>query len=205
MRSALLACLGVFVCAGAAAADGLYAEFQFGSSSYQDGDLSLFGGTGEAEYHPGINVGGAVGTRMLDGKLRLEGALSYRTAELDEVESTSVSGSPDLGVVALLGNAYFDIPVPWRVKPYVGGGLGVAIFMLDDLGATQIENPDAQIAGNLMAGAFYPLGKRFELDLRYRWLASADADFEAQLGSSHDHAELEFRAHEVVGTVRVLF
>jgi opacity protein-like surface antigen len=205
MRSTLLACLGLFVCAGAASAEGLYAELQFGSSSYQDGDFSAGGQTGQADYHPGFNAGGAVGARLKGELLRLEGAVSYRQSELNEIEGGGVSGAPDLGAVALLGNAYLDVPVPFAVKPYVGGGLGVAIFMLDDLGATQVDSPDARIAGNLMAGVFWPFAHNLELDLRYRWLASDDAQFETSFGPSNDHVEIEFRAHEVVAALRVLF
>lgn len=195
MHKAWIVCLGIGLAAGPAAGDGLYAELQIGSSSFQDADLSGGGGSAEVEYDPGFTVGGAVGGRMLEGLLRAEGAVSYRRAEIDEVGGANVSSADaDLGVTALLGNVYLDIPVSFPIKPYVGGGFGVAIFTPDN---AFDDDEDARVAGSLMVGGFYPVMENLELDLRYRWLASDDPEF--------DNVDLEFRTHEVVAAVRVLF
>jgi opacity protein-like surface antigen len=209
-----LACLGLVACAALAPAaaranDGLYLELQGGGSFWQDADVSVDGvGSGTAEFEDGWNAGAALGFRIFE-MLRLEAHASYRQADLDRVDvgPLSVSGEGFAGAAAVLGNAYFDIPVPLPIKPYVGGGAGVAIFWADvDGNSIDVDDDDTEFAWNVMGGVFIPVLRHLELDVRYRYLRSDDPEVDADfLGLGEGTARAEFEVHEVVGALRVVF
>lgn len=212
MRPALYVCLALALAAGPAAAelnDGLYLELQGGGSFWEDADISVSGiGSGRVEFDDGWNAGGALGFRIFE-MLRLEAHASFRKADLDTVNvgPVSLSGDGFAGAAAFLGNAYFDIPFPLPIKPYVGGGAGVALFSADvDGNEVDVDDEDTKFAWNLMGGVFVPLFRHFELDLRYRYITSDDPKVDAEfLGLGEGTAKAEFEAHEVVGALRIVF
>lgn len=215
-RARLAVCLGLALgCLAlgplpAAANDGLYLELQGGASFLQDADVSLSGiGSGEVEFDTGFNAGGAIGFRILE-MLRLEAHGSYRHADLDRavIGGTSLDVSDGFaGAAAFLGNAYFDLPFPLPIKPYVGGGMGVAIFSADvDGSSVDVDGDDTQFAWNAMGGVFIPIFRHLELDARYRYITSEDPKVDADfLGLGSGTIRAEFEAHEVVGALRVVF
>jgi len=194
----------------AAANNGLYLELQGGASFIQDADFSLDGvGSGSADFDTGFNAGGAIGFRVLE-MLRLEAHASYRQADLDRAEINGTSLDVDdgfAGGAAFLGNAYFDIPLPLPIKPYVGAGLGVAIFSADvDGNSVDLDDDDTNFAWNVMGGFYIPIFRHLELDARYRYITSDDPEVDADfLGLGSGTIETEFEAHEVVGALRVVF
>jgi opacity protein-like surface antigen len=195
--------------ATALANDGLYLELQGGGSFWQDADVSVTGvGTGSVEFEDGWNAGAALGFRIFE-MLRLEAHGSYRQADLDRVEvgPLSVSGEGFAGAAAVLGNAYFDIPLPLPIKPYVGCGAGVAIFWADvDGNSIDVDDEDTEFAWNVMGGVFIPVLRHLEIDVRYRYLESDDPEVDADfLGLGAGTAKAEFEVHEVVGALRVVF
>jgi opacity protein-like surface antigen len=193
----------------AAANDGLYLELQGGASFLEDADVSFGGVGGSVDFETGFNAGGAIGFRILE-MLRLEAHGSYRHADLDhaEIGGTSLDVSDGFaGAAAFLGNAYFDIPFPLPIKPYVGAGMGVAIFSADvDGSSIDVDGDDAQFAWNVMGGFFIPIFRHLELDARYRYITSDDPEVDADfLGLGSGTIRAEFEAHEVVGALRVVF
>lgn len=61
---------------------------------------------------------------------------------------------------AAMGNVYLDLPVPFLVKPYVGGGAGVA--------HTTIDGSSTNFAWNVMAGVGIKLLPLTDVDLMVR-------------------------------------
>jgi opacity protein-like surface antigen len=215
MRRSILAGLGLGLCLGlaagpAAANNGLYLELQGGGSFFEDSDISLIGvGSGNVEFETGFTAGGAIGFRIFE-MLRLEAHGSYRQADFDHVEiggmSVDTSGG-FAGAGAFLGNAYFDIPLPLPIKPYVGGGAGVAIFSADVNGSTvDVDDEDVNFAWNVMGGFFVPIFRHLELDVRYRYITGEDPEVDADLlGLGAGTIQSDFEAHELVGALRVVF
>ena len=218
MRIARIVSLAVVLAAAPAAADplndGIYLELQGGGSWFQDSDLHVESGLvsadGQAEFDPGWNAGGAIGFRIFQ-MLRLEAHGSWRMADFDEVHldgSTVNTDDAFAGAAAFLGNVYFDIPVPLPIRPYVGGGAGVAIFSADvDGNEVDVDDDDTQFAWNVMGGVFVPIFRHLELDVRYRYITADDPEVDADLlGLDVDGTvKAEFEAHEVVGALRVVF
>ena len=213
MRSALLVCLGLGLAAGPAAADGLnngvYLELQGGGSFWDDADVTVSGvGSGSVNLEDGWTAGGAIGFRAFE-MLRLEAHGSFRRADLDSVHAGGVDLSGDgwAGTAAFLGNAYFDIPIPFPIRPYVGGGAGVAIFSADTNGNTvSVDGDSTKFAWNVMGGVFWPVFRHLELDARYRYITSDDPTLDAKLlGFADGKVKAEFSAHELVAALRVVF
>ena len=215
MRSALLVCLGLgWVCVSVPAAaemnNGFYIELQGGGSFWDDADVSVSGGggSGTVKFDDGWTAGGALGFRVFD-MLRLEAHGSFREADLDSVNvgAVNLDGEGWAGTAAFLGNAYFDVPIPFPVKPYVGAGAGVAIFSADvDGNSVSIDDDDTEFAWNVMGGLLWPVFRHLELDARYRYITSDDPSVDANVfGLGGGKVKAEFSAHEVVGALRVVF
>jgi opacity protein-like surface antigen len=212
VRKSLLVCLALLAAAPAAADEvnnGLYLELQGGASFWDDANVSVSGvGSGKVDFDTGWTAGGAIGFRAFDW-LRAEAHGSFRRADLDSVKvgSLHVSGEGWAGTAAFLGNVYLDLPVPFPIKPYVGGGAGVAIFNADtNSNSVSIDDDDTEFAWNVMGGVFWPVWRHLELDLRYRYITSDDPTVDADLfGFGNGKVKAEFAAHEVVGALRVVF
>jgi len=211
VRSVLLVGLGLGLASVPAAAEmnnGVYIELQGGGSFWDDANVSVTGlGSGEAKFDTGWTAGAALGFRAFD-MFRLEGHASFRRADIDTVSVGGIETADGwAGTAAFLGNAYFDIPIPFPVKPYVGGGAGVAIFSADvDGNAVDVDDDDTEFAWNVMGGLLWPVWRHLELDARYRYITSDDPSIDADLlGLGTGQVKAEFSAHEVVGALRIVF
>lgn len=211
VRNLLLVGLAFGLVAGPAAAEmnnGVYIELQGGGSFWDDANVSVSGiGSGDAEFDDGWTAGGALGFRIFD-MFRLEAHASFRRADIDTVSAGDLETSEGwAGAAAFLGNAYFDIPIPFPVKPYIGGGAGVAIFSADvDGNSVDVDDDDTEFAWNAMGGILWPVWRHLELDARYRYITSDDPSIDADLlGLGTGQVKAEFSAHEVVGALRVVF
>lgn len=215
--SATRLCLGLALGLGAVADraaadelnDGVYLELQGGGSFWDDADVSASGiGSGSVKFDDGWTAGGALGFRAFH-MLRLEAHGSFRRADLDSVEvgGVDLSGDGWAGTASFLGNAYFDLPIPFPIRPYVGAGAGVAIFSADVNGsAVSVDDDDTEFAWNVMGGLLWPVFRHLELDARYRYITSDDPTVDADvLGLGDGKVKAEFAAHEVVGALRVVF
>ena len=195
--------------------NGLYLELQGGASfwdhanvSVSSSDVLLADRSGKVDFDTGWTAGGAIGFRAFDW-VRVEANGSFRRADLDSVKvgGLHLSGQGWAGSAAFLGNVYLDLPVPFPIKPYIGGGAGVAIFSADTNGNNlSIDDDDTKFAWNAMGGVFWPVFRHLELDLGYRYITSDDPKVDASLfGLGNGKVRAEFAAHEAVGALRVVF
>lgn len=148
-------------------------------------------------FDPGVYTGGTGGYDF--GFLRLEGELSYRNSEIDTVTNQSngehfrnVNG--DLGVFAVMFNAYFDLHNPSRVTPYLGGGIGFATLHLSDTngygniqGFTHLydDSSDTVFASQIGAGVDVALTNRYSLDIGYRYFITEKSTLDGDVISSN--------------------
>jgi opacity protein-like surface antigen len=185
---AAAACGSLF--ATAASAQGF-----FGSDRY----VSIGGGaTGDGEYHLDYpeNAGrqtiaqesGTIGQLAFGsrtGAWRLEGAVSLRkqdTVSTYAFRSTIIPPSTREGEVEIRTfdlNAYYDLPIAGPVRPYVGGGLGVASASLED----PITDGDEGSALHLqaMAGVSLEISPRAALFAEGRLQRTGDIQVETQI------------------------
>ena len=153
----------------------------------------------ELSYETGYVVSAALGQAYNNG-LRAELELAYRTNDLDEVKfsffgipaSTSVDG--ELSSWGFLANAYYDFPTQSAIRPFIGAGVGSVNVEIELEGESE---DDWVLAYQLMAGFGFALSRDVNLDLQYRFFASADPDF--------DGIEVEYMTHNVMAGLRFNF
>jgi opacity protein-like surface antigen len=190
---------------------GGYVELESGVAAIPDAVVHGPFVDGDLDLHPGFVTGGAVGAQLTPF-LRLEGAMNYREAQVDNffVEGFVSDGDGSFGAFSTFANAYVDLAIPGvPVTPFIGGGLGVAVVTLDTYDPFErvyIDDESVQFAWNLSAGASWALGERIDLVTRYRYFATEDTDEDYKDGTLRfGEADVEMDSHEAVLGVRFRF
>jgi opacity protein-like surface antigen len=193
----------------AQAANGLYIEGNLGGSFPEEIDISGEGASGNAELKNALVYGGAVGYRLND--FRVEANVSYRNSDIDRVtvEGFALDGAGDVGALTGMVNAYYDVNLGMPIRPFVGGGVGVARVAIDSGrdALLQVDDEDTAFAWNLMAGVSYDVSRNLTVSAGYRYLRVGDLEFDASvpgLGTGTLQAD-GFGSHEVLIGVRFGF
>ncbi len=201
--------LALIASPSSAQADGLYISifgglnFQSDSSGSQtsSGTPSTFTAFSE-DADTGFVLGGTVGASLdkwLHG-LRAEVEASYRRNDIQgawiNVIDFSASSSSEAGPLtanvsnfALLANVWYDVEMGWKVKPYLGGGVGWARAKLDGAaavttstgccaldGAQTFSRENSGFAWQLGAGFNYEASPGVNVGLGYRYFRGPDFD-----------------------------
>jgi outer membrane protein OmpA-like peptidoglycan-associated protein/outer membrane protein W len=166
-------------------ADGFYIGLNGGWNwaQHQKVDVGALGiagarGTYKAKYDDGYGINGAVGYGW-DNGFRTELEIGYKENQFKN--ALGVGGMNGRSQVwSAMANVYYDIPVSFALKPYVGGGLGVANW--DAKGGLtnspfRFNDDSTDIAWQAIAGVGYNIDPNWTLSLEYRY-------FETPLGSS---------------------
>ncbi len=210
--------LGLVVGLAAAApaqAQGWYAGIQGGVTFAQDADNESGGVNVESTQDTGFNIGGMVGYD-LGNSFRVEGELTYRQNDIDELDVSDLglgvdelSGTGDVSALSFMANGFYDFDVAWPVKPYIGGGIGFARVSLNDAGAEAggvsvelADDEDVVFAYQFGAGLSYPINPTMLISLDYRYFATSDPEFEDADGDDFDS---EYRTHNIGLSVRFRF
>jgi opacity protein-like surface antigen len=179
---------------------GPYGEFRGGGLFVADSNTKLSGtpGSHTADFDAGFAIAGAVGYRF-NRHLRAEVEAGYRQAEIGELTIPGLGrldGDWDIGVVTTLVNVIYDIDYrDAPVVPYVGGGFGYGLAMLDSdaEAALRMDASSAELAWNLLAGVRFRVTGNALLSVGYRYLETTDPDFDGSAG----WIASEFSSHEV--------
>ncbi len=192
--------LALFAGASTAQADGLYisafggANFAQDSSAgalFTDGASTQITANWATDADTGFVIGGAVGTHLdkwVQG-LRVELEASYRRNDVsgvwgtagftDTTDLVSSSGTIDanLSTFAVLANAWYEHDMGWKVKPYVGGGIGWARTKFDGASISPLivfDRENDGFAWQLGAGFNYEASPGVNVGLGYRYLNGPD-------------------------------
>ncbi|MGQ9369538.1 outer membrane protein [Azospirillum sp. ST 5-10] len=206
-----------------AADSGVYVRAQVGGAfpaGLDDGNWldpadSRLGG----DLDDGFLVGAGVGYAFANG-LRADVTLDYRPGldyEADAADAFGNSGtaSADASVLTGLVNLYYEVPVAFAVRPYVGVGVGFARNRLDTVdyslngGALARESGETQtsFAWALMAGASFDLTTAVTLDVGYRYLDAGELESSGRFENGATAAALssDLHLHEAMATLRYRF
>lgn len=132
------------------------------SNFYEQYDLST-----------GWSAGASVGMRVL-GWARVEAELSHQEFGTDRVSDVAggvvLSSARDtnghhVAATYLLGNVWADIPTPYSITPYFGGGAGAAWANLN--GTWPTPGGETKVNGNVAFA--WQLGGGFQYDFAPRW------------------------------------
>lgn len=137
--------------------------------------------TGKIKTDSGFSVAGALGYKMRN--FRFEGEFSYSKNGAGEVEfedGTRRSLGGDFVTSTYMLNAYYDIPLTPRFRPYIGGGLGFANFSANDVfvyEANRLRGSNTLFAFQFKAGLGYQLNENVNVFIGYRLLGLDGQDY----------------------------
>jgi opacity protein-like surface antigen len=190
------------------AAEGPYLCGNVGLAMANDSDVtepvSLPGITLNFEFDKGFGVGGAVGYGI--GNIRVEGEIAYQKNDMDKATAEGFAGSADLtgniSSTALLFNGYYDFKNESAFTPFISVGIGVAKVNVNDFntpgsGVPNADEDDTVFAYQVGAGIAYAVNDRVNIDVKYRYFATEDPEF--------DTVKTEYSSHNVYAGVRVYF
>ena len=177
-----------------------YISGQIGIAFLTDSDLSASDGSGTIEFDPGFATSFAGGVNF--GMFRVEGEIGYQVNDFDKASICSggycVSGnasSGDASALSMLGNFYIDFVNNTPFTPFITAGMGVARIGLNDIDGHDYD--DTVFAYQVGVGVAFAINKNMNIDLKYRYFATTDPDFEG--------IEAEFASHNVYCGFRYTF
>lgn len=187
----LLCAALALVLSSAQAAEGPYVSLQGGASFLSDADNVGGGISIESSFETGFGLAAAVGYGIRNSAIRVEAEVSYRRNDFDKLTITNDGGDGsfnDLSFVAdgnisalgVMANVFYDFRLGHRVKPYVGGGIGVARLSIDNaaiLGGTVVDDDDTVFAYQVGGGVGFEVTPATTIFLDYRYFATADPSF----------------------------
>jgi opacity protein-like surface antigen len=139
---------------------------------------SIFGGpptTTRLSFNTGVRLDLDGGYQFNDSwALDMELGYIYNSVDFSNSSATASRG---LYQVPLLLNAIYTLPVDWRIKPYLGIGMGGVATGLNTL-------RDVNGAGQLLAGLKFQLSQRIDLGLGYKFLITTPHDWNDFLGTT---------------------
>jgi len=186
-------------------AEGLYVSGNIGVAILSDADVTDTkpAGTpnGSLEYDTGTALGIAVGYDY-GNDIRAEFEIEYQKNDMDKFNpsgSGAVTVNGDISSVAFLANGYYDFHSESDFTPFVSGGLGFASLSMNDFNTSGfiVDDDQTVFAYQLSLGVAYAVNKRVDVDVKYRYFATSDADF--------NNATVEYATNNVTIGVKVGF
>jgi opacity protein-like surface antigen len=174
----------------------IYFAGYMGLNSFNDSKFneSTTGSSGDFGLDNGLSFAGALGIR-LSQQLRFEGEYNYASTDIASVDIAG-AGSFDIGGTfkskVIFANLYYDLDVPWKIQPFIGGGLGYGWHSGEiDNGSgllVSTSSEDANFMWNVAAGLKYRPTTDMAFTAGYRYVDSLDLNF-----GSYD---FDYGAHE---------
>lgn len=197
--------------ASAQTSPGPYVGVGAGVNLLSDSDFNILTGVNvDNEYDPGVAIAGFVGYdfgRVWSlGGFRVEGEISYRMNEVDVHSVAALGGDQpgsngDARTLALMANVYHDFATSSRLRPYIGGGLGVAVVNFSDYGIAAVpdvlDDEDTTFAWQLMGGVSYDITDRLSLGIEYRYF-SAEPRLTSSAPTLSVSNDVDFDSHSVL-------
>ena len=197
----LIACTLLALPAVSLGATGWYGGVKAGVAIAADSDLSVTGlPTLQIEYDAGYTISGAIGYIM--EKFRLEGELSYQANDVDSLGGVSLDllgESVEVTALTFLANGYWDFDNGSGFTPYLTTGIGMTKVELEATG--EPSEDDTVFAYQFGVGVGLSLSETVLLDVGYRYLGAADAEFT----DGSDKAEVEIGSHNITIGIRWAF
>ncbi len=154
----------------------------------------------EVDFDPGWAFEGAIGI-ALDSGVRGDISVGLRRNTIDKIEEpNSVDLDGSVTTWTGMGNVYYDLDfgraLGWTgaitmVKPFIGGGLGVArIYMkLDDVNGVNIDKTETtyELAYQGTVGVGFHFTDHVALTTSYQYLGTTNPTFNGEEGSYQTH------------------
>jgi opacity protein-like surface antigen len=142
----------------------------------------------------GWRAGGAFGYSF-SSIFSIEGEASFLNQDFDsfseDLLGNDLEADGDLSIITGMVNIVVGFPVSSMVRPYIGGGVGIAHVSMDDVelvfpGTRHIDDDDSSFAAQAFLGLDFMLFDNVAIGGRYRVLHISDLEFEDDLDLKHD-------------------
>jgi opacity protein-like surface antigen len=158
--------------------------------------------TGTLQIENSSSFAGALGIR-LSQQLRLEGEYTYASGGVSRAEISGVGNfamGGELQSKVIFANLYYDFDVPWKIQPFLGGGLGYGWHSAEIVdGSSMLTNSSGDAAGvmwNFGGGIKYRPRTDMAFTAGYRYVdAFSDmsyGNYDINLGSHEMRVGLEW-------------
>jgi len=196
---------GSFFTSGFCASEGPYAGISGNAVFVSDIDIDNI----ELQFDSGFGIGLIGGYDF--GRYRVEGELTYRKNDVDQIEiesqsAGSIDADGDISTTSFMVNGYLDYENKTPITPYVGLGLGISIISFNDItiaGIDFVDDDAARLAAQLSAGLGYSVSDSLIIDLGYRYMITDEIDFEDDSGDVI--ADDSYKSHNITIGLRVMF
>jgi opacity protein-like surface antigen len=181
------------ICIAATSADAqYYFEGNTGVSVLKDADIDSGGTPFIGRFDKGYILTGALGYSM--DSFRLEGEISYRKNNWDEVEDSSGFFAKTAGyfsAITIMANAWRDFNIKPNWNMFVGGGVGLSQMNMEitqvGLVATAGDFSDNVFAYQAGVGVSYQWLPKTNLVVQYRLFGTEQVDFSDDGGDKYDY------------------
>ena len=174
---------------------GPYGTILVGLNILSDSEINGF--TNTTDYSPLIGLGGAFGYDF--GNFRVDGEIALRGNMISRLGVTPIDG--DTLAWSYMVNGYFDFPTNGPVKPYIGGGIGLATVAIDwhvpgffPFSQVSIaDDSDSGVAYQFSGGIGYEINPRTTVSFGYRYFAVEEMLMVDAIGFPFT---MEYQSHE---------
>lgn len=143
----------------------------------------------------GLGIGVEVGMRI-GSNLRVEGELTYRSNDVDEVDG--VSTTAEMTSTTLMVNALYDFNSESGLTPYIGGGLGMSSV---EFSISTSSFDDTVLAAQLIGGVMFELSPGLTMSVDYRLFGTQDL----ALGAGFGFGDVEYINSSVFVGIKKFF
>jgi opacity protein-like surface antigen len=166
-------------------ASGPYVRFDLGATFPEDGRLTAFGtfATGNTVHYDAGFASTVAGGYAFTPWVAAELEVGWRWNAISQVDGFRLHET-FFGHVSFLANVVLHAPLPrTRLAPYIGGGLGGAVTLVDTDGFANRavivvgSETDVVFAYQLFAGLRFDLNPWMSVGVGYRYFASEDSSY----------------------------
>jgi opacity protein-like surface antigen len=169
-----------------------YVSLQGGIKFHEDWDDDWDNEPLTLETDNGWRFGGAFGYSF-SSIFSIEGEASFLHQDFDSFSEDCCGNDfeldGDLSIITGMVNIVAGFPVGSVVRPYIGGGVGIAHVSMDDVGpffGIHIDDDDNSFAAQAFLGLDFMLFDNAAIGGRYRVLHIGDVEFEDDVDLKHD-------------------
>jgi outer membrane protein OmpA-like peptidoglycan-associated protein len=180
-----------------------------GWTSLNDAKASGAAGSSTIHYNSGWNAGARFGYQT--GPWRFEGEYRHQESDVSGVSSSLGSGSASGTTTAdaIMANAIYDFSLNSQFSPHIGGGIGAVDlntgFQAPGVGSVLRSNNDWEFGYQAIAGLRYSFNPNWALDLDYRYLGTASANYKAAPALGGGKVSSSYNSNNLVASLTYVF
>lgn len=179
----LVATTTIFAAMSGASAQSFYFGVQGGLNFAHDGETDNSGF--DLAFDTGYAFGALVGYDM-GNQIRLEGEVTYRANDMDNLAGIPVVG--EMSSTAFMANLYYDFATGGSWAPYVGGGLGAASVNFD----SAVDVSETVLAYQFIGGVGYDITPSMVLAFDYRYFGVDTPSFGGAVPFEQEYSNSTF-------------